>query len=179
MRFTKKGTLHQQCMCQQRTEEDTEQSLWTRSPVLGVRVGGGVSGLSLAVPQVSAHTGSVGHGMSDVVLLMDALEEVGHGSTGQHRHILPTMGGRLRGHRGQLDVVLGFWKTQENHITPFFLLCLSRNTTISVFASHPNFATYFNRLYSCYDQYFWSTMQQNTKTHTNQHIMLLCVCLIC
>lgn len=79
-------------------------------PVVGE---GGVNrrcfSLPLAVPQVGAHAGSIAHGVGNVVLLMDALEEVGHGSAGEHCHILPAVGGRFCGDGSQLDVVFSFW----------------------------------------------------------------------
>lgn len=69
--------------------------------------------LPLAVPLVGAHAGGVGHGVGDVVLLLDALEEVGHGSAREHCHILSAVGGRLCGDGSQLDVVFSFWKTNQ------------------------------------------------------------------
>lgn len=41
---------------------------------------------------IGANAGSVSHGMGDVVLLMDPVQQVGHGPTGKHGHVLATVG---------------------------------------------------------------------------------------
>lgn len=51
---------------------------------------------------IGADAGGVSHGMGDVVLLVDPMQQVGHGPTGKHSHILAAVGllpqwhGRLR-----------------------------------------------------------------------------------
>lgn len=81
------GILHQHYKYQKHTEKGAKQSCWaTTGPgTISVVGGGGLNhgflSFALAVPQVSSHAGSVGHGMGDVVLLLDTLKQVGHGST--------------------------------------------------------------------------------------------------
>lgn len=74
------------------------------------RGSGGGAGGGAAVRTVGADAGGVGHGVGDVVLLMHAVQEVRHGATGKHRHVLPTV--RLLPQRdGRLRLVVGVsWK---------------------------------------------------------------------
>lgn len=67
---------------------------------------------ALTVPQVGAHAGGVAHGVGQVALLLDALEEVGHGPAGQNGHILAAVRGGLGGDGRLLDVVFALWETE-------------------------------------------------------------------
>lgn len=114
------GILHQHYKCQKHTEKGAKQSCWATTGPGSISVigGGGLNhrslSFALAVPQVSSHAGSVGHGMGDVVLLLDTLKQVGHGSTCEHCHILPAVCGGLSGDSSQLDIVFRFWTQQNN-----------------------------------------------------------------
>lgn len=123
---------HQRCESQQQAEEAAEQSRGAAGrPGCGAELGAGCGGqladlgldgnhiilwLLLTVPQVGAHTGGVGHGVGYVVLLLDALKEVRHGSARQHGHVLAAVGGGLGGDGGQRDVVFALWETDGNII---------------------------------------------------------------
>lgn len=125
---------HQHCERRQQAEEAAEQSRGAAGRTgcggeLGAWCGGeladlGLDGtcnhtillLPLTVPQVGAHAGGVRHGVGYVVLLLDALKEVRHGSTRQHGHVLAAVGGGLGGDGGQRDVVFALWETDENII---------------------------------------------------------------
>ena len=48
----------------------------------------------LAVLSVGPYTGGVGHDVGDVVLLVHAVKQVGHGARGVDRHVLAAV--RLR-----------------------------------------------------------------------------------
>lgn len=65
---------------------------------------------ALAVSQVSADAGGVAHGVGQVALLLDALEEVRHGPASQHGHVFTAVRGGRRGDGGQLDIVFALWK---------------------------------------------------------------------
>lgn len=108
---------HKNQISQQQTDAEEAAEQRRRAPARPGRAaaiqGGGRDhrdpGGAFAVPQVSAHAGGVGHGMGHVVLLVDALKEVGHGSTGQHGHVLAAVGGGVSGSSRQLDVIFVFW----------------------------------------------------------------------
>lgn len=72
--------------------------------------------LPLTVPQVGAHAGGVRHGVGYVVLLLDAVKEVRHGSACQHGHVLAAVGGGLGGDGSQRDVVFALWETDGDII---------------------------------------------------------------
>lgn len=81
---TEGSLLHQHGEDQQQAEE---QSAAGASRPVGGLVGAQEGGffdlpVALAVPQVSANAGGVAHGMGQVALLLDALEEVRHGPAG-------------------------------------------------------------------------------------------------
>lgn len=112
-----RSVLHQHGEGQQQAEEQSAGG--ASSP--GVHgVGAQEGGLfdvpwALAVPQVGAHAGGVAHGVGQVALLLDALEEVGHGPAGQHSHILAAVRGGLSGDGGLLDVVFALWETEGKY----------------------------------------------------------------
>lgn len=59
-----------------------------------------------AVARVLANAGGIGHDVGDVVLLMDSVEEVRHGTLGEDGHVFPSM--RLHAHwDGGLSLVVG------------------------------------------------------------------------
>lgn len=41
---------------------------------------------------VGADAGGISHGVGDVVLLMDPVQQVGHGPAGEHGHVLTAVG---------------------------------------------------------------------------------------
>lgn len=47
---------------------------------------------------VGADAGGVCHGVGDVVLLVDAVQEMGHGAAGKDGHVLPAVGLLAQGH---------------------------------------------------------------------------------
>lgn len=69
----------------------------------GGRAGGG--GVA-AVGSVGADAGGVSHGVGDVVLLVDPVEEVGHGAAGENRHVFAAVGLLAQRH-GRLGLVVG------------------------------------------------------------------------
>lgn len=84
--------------------QEGEQGLWG---ALGA-IRGPTGCPTLGAGGVRLEAGGVGHGVSDVVLLLHPVEEVGHGALGQHYHVLPTVGLRLQRNRCLLPVVLVF-----------------------------------------------------------------------
>lgn len=111
--------LHQHGEGQQQAEE---QSAAGASRPIGGLVGAQEGGLfdlllTLAVPQVSANAGGVAHGVCQVALLLEALEEVRHGPAGQHDHIFTAVRGGLGGGGGHLNVVFALWKRMWENIS--------------------------------------------------------------
>ena len=53
---------------------------------------------------VLAYTGGIGHGVGDIVLFVDPLEEMGHGTSSVHWNIFTSVGSPLRLHRWLLSV---------------------------------------------------------------------------
>lgn len=125
---------HQHCESRQQAEEAAEQSRRAAGHPgcggeLGAWCGGQLADLGLdgtcnhiillfrlTVSAVAAHAGGVRHGVGYVVLLLDALKEVRHGSACQHGHVLAAVGGGLGGDGGQRDVVFALWETDGNII---------------------------------------------------------------
>lgn len=68
-------------------------------------VGGGALG-SVAVVLIGSYAGCVGHGMSNVALLINALEQMSHGASSQHGHVLAAVSLRVQRNRCLLHVVL-------------------------------------------------------------------------
>lgn len=55
---------------------------------------------------VSTDAGRIRHHVGDVVLLMDAVQQVCHGALGEDRHVLPAVGLVAQGHSGLRLVVV-------------------------------------------------------------------------
>lgn len=116
---TEGSSLHQHGDGQQHAEE---QSATGASRPIGGLVGAQEGGLfdpllALAVPQVSTNTGGVAHGVGQVALLLNALEEVRHGPAGQHDYVFTAVRGGLGGDGGQLNVVFALWKQKRGNIS--------------------------------------------------------------
>lgn len=124
VRSTEGSLLNQHGEGQQQAEEqqDEEQGAAGVSRPVGGSVGAQEGGLldcflALAVLQVSADAGSVAHGVGQVALLLDAVEEVRHGPACQHGHVLATVRGGLHGNGGLLNVVFALWKPRRGSIS--------------------------------------------------------------